>query len=133
MQAKEDKDFKILIVDENAQFKSAVAAGLKLLGFSTEFATGGFHLLHLLEQANDYALIIMHEDMKDMPAEESISLIRTTHKKAALPIIFISKIDNEENTCDMILNGANEYLVKSDSIQPIIDRAKKYLSLWKNN
>jgi DNA-binding response OmpR family regulator len=133
MQAKEEKDFKILIVDENLQFKTTVAASLRLLGFPIEFATGGFHLLHLLEQTSDHALIIMHEDMNDMPAEESILLIRATHKKSALPILFISKIDDEENTCDMILNGANEYLVKSDSIQPIVDRAKKYFTLWKNN
>jgi DNA-binding response OmpR family regulator len=133
MQAYEEKYFKILIVDENVQFRNTLASRLRLQGFNVEFATGGFHLLHILEKHRDCSLVIMHEDMLDMSAVEIISLVRTTKNKTDLPILFISHDHKEEEICEMILSGANEYIVKSENFQPIVDRAKKYFTLLKNS
>lgn len=132
MEAYEEKHFKILIVDENIQFRNTLATRLRLQGFNVEFATGGFHLLHVLEK-HDYCLVIMHEGMLDMSAEEIISLVRTTKNKTDLPILFISQNSNEEEICDMIFSGANEYIVKTANFQPIVERAKKYFTLLKNS
>lgn len=133
MHAYEEKYFKIIIVDENIQFRNTLASKLRLLGFSVEFASGGFHLLHVLEKNWDFNLIILHENMSDMSAEEMVSLVRTNKDKGELPILFISKNSNEEEICDMIFNGANEYIVKSSNFQPIVDRAQKYFTLLKNS
>jgi DNA-binding response OmpR family regulator len=133
MQAYEEKYFKIIIVDENVQYRNTLASRLRLQGFSVEFASGGFHLLHVLEKHWDFNLIILHENMSDMGAEEMISLVRNTKNKVELPILFISEVDSEEEICEMIFNGANEYVVKNQNIQPIVDRAKKYFTLLKNS
>ena len=125
MTALEEKHFKILIVDENVQFRNNLASRLRIQGFTVEFATGGFHLFHLLERFRDWNLIIFHEDMLDMPAEEMILLIRNSKDKNELPILFISKNNNEKEICDMIFNGANEYVIKSANFQPIVERAQK--------
>lgn len=129
----EEKDFKILIVDENVTFRNTLASRLRLVGYNVEFATGGFHLLHVLERNRDYGLLIFHEHMLDMPAEEMISLVRTQKNKSDLPILFISENSSEAEICDMVLTGANEYIVKTANFKPIIDRAQKYFTLLKNS
>lgn len=133
MHALEEKYFKILMVDENQTFRNNLASRLRIQGFNVEFANGGFHLLYLLERQRDFSLIILHEDMLDMPAEEIIGMIRINKNKAELPILFISSNDKNDDICDMILNGANEYIVKTANFQPIVDRASKYFTLLKNS
>ena len=133
MHAYEEKFFKIVIVDENVTFRNNLATRLRMQGFHVEFATGGFHLLNTLEKHWDFNLIILHENMQDMPAEEMISLVRIHRNKAELPILFISATSTEEEICEMVLNGANEYIVQPNNFQPIVDRAKKYFTLLKNS
>lgn len=133
MQAYEEKYFKIIIVAENIQFRNTLASRLRMLGFHVEFANGGFHLLHSLEKHWDFNLIIIHESMNDMPAEEMISLVRIHKNKTELPILFISAENNEEEVCEMVLNGANEYIVQPKTPQPIVERAQKYFTLLKNS
>ncbi len=129
----EEKKFKILIADENIHFRDTLASRLRLQGFTVEFSEGGFHLLHQIEKISDICLIIMHENMHDMPAKEIISLIRTNKPKSALPIVFVSKSSNEEDIREVILTGANEYMVKNPNFQPIVERAQKYFNLLKNS
>jgi DNA-binding response OmpR family regulator len=133
MHAIEEKFFKIVIVDENVQFRNTLASKLRIEGFHVEFASGGFHLLHVLEKHWDYNLIILHEDMVDMSAEEMVTHVRSHTTKVQLPILFISSKSSEDEICEMIFNGANEYIVKSTNYQPIVDRAKKYFTLLKNS
>lgn len=133
MPSYEEKNFKIIIVDENIQFRNTLASRLRMMGFHVEFASGGFHLMHTLEKHWDFNLVIIHENMDDMPAEEMIQLVRIHKTKSELPILFISANSSEEEICEMVLNGANEYIVRPKNPQPIIDRAQKYFTLLKNS
>lgn len=127
-------NFKICIISENINFRNILAGKLRMENFEVEFADGGFHLLHLLEkQRNEFNLIICNEDMKDMPAYEIISMIRQGKSKSELPILFISKSSDEEEICDMIFNGANEFIVQTANYKPIIERAQKYSLLIHKN
>lgn len=126
--------FKICIMSENINFRNILASKLRLENFDVEFADGGFHMLHLLEKNRDtFNMIICNEDMKDMPAFETISMIRQTKSKTELPILFISKSGTEEEICDMIFNGANEYIIQTANYRPIIERAQKYSALIHKN
>lgn len=126
--------FKVLIVSENINFRNILAGKLRTQdNFDVEFATGGFHLLHLLERHKDFNLIICNEDMDDMPAHEIISMIRLHKTKTELPILFVSKNNDEEEICDFIFLGANDYIVQTSNYKPIIERAQKYLQQIKAN
>lgn len=126
--------FKVLIVSENINFRNILAGKLRMQeGFDVELADGGFHLLHLLERHRDINLVIFNEDMNDMSASEIISLIRLNKNKTELPILFISKNNNEEDICDLIFTGANDYIVQTANYMPIIERAQKYLQQMKLN
>lgn len=133
MQVYEEKNFKIIIADENIKSRDTLASKLRFLGFHVELATGGFHLIHMYEKFFDFNLIIMNEDMLDMSANEMIMLVRTKKNKIELPILYISRHSSEDEICEKILNGANEYIVKTTNFQPIIDRAVKYFTMTRKS
>ena len=126
--------FKICILSENINFRNILAGKLRMENFDVEFADGGFHLLNLLEhQKSTFNMIICNEDMTDMPSFEIISMIRQSKSKKELPILYISKTDSEEEICEMIFNGANEYIVQTANYKPIVERAQKYSVLFNKN
>jgi DNA-binding response OmpR family regulator len=129
----EINNFKIFVADENITFRNTMASTLRLQGFNVEFVDGGFHLIHLIERFDNCHLIIIHENMFDMSALEIISLIRTVKSKIELPILFISKNSDDQSTYDMILSGANEYVLKSANFTPIINRVHKYFKILENS
>lgn len=126
-------NFKIIISSETINFRNILAGKLRLEGFEVEFAVGGFHMMHILEKFTDCKMVIVNEDMHDMSAQEIIGLIRLIKSKQELPILFISKSNSEEEICDMIFAGANEYIVQSANFNPILERAHKYLQILKAN
>ena len=126
-------NFKILIASETINFRNILAGKLRLESFEVEFATGGFHMLHILEKFSDYKMVIINEDMHDMSAQEMIGLIRLAKSKQELPILFISKSNSEEDICELVFTGANEYIVQSPNFNPILERAHKYLQILKAN
>ena len=129
-----EKNFRVLIVSENLNFRNNLATKLRLENYAVELATGGFHLLHLLEQIDkDFSLIIINDNMHDMPGFEAISLIRQSKTKQELPILYVSRNDSEDEVCNMVFTGANEYIVQSTSFLPIIERAKKYFRQFQQN
>lgn len=132
MQIVDEKSFKILVATNNLNYRNTLGAKLRFEGFNVEFAEGGFHLLHLLERGSEYNLIIVHENQHDMPAYEVISLIRTQKTKTELPVIYISKTKNDEDVCEMVFVGANEFMQQSSNFAPLMERTRKYFTAVKN-
>jgi DNA-binding response OmpR family regulator len=124
----DEKNFKIVIASENINFRNILASKLRLEGFFVEFVSGGFHLLHALEVHKNTDMIILNEDMSDMPSHEIISMLRNMKSKSELPVVFISKNGNEDEICELILTGANEYIIQTANFQPIVERAHKYFN-----
>lgn len=126
-----ENDFKIMILSENVNYRNNLAAKLRIEGFSVEFASGGFHFLHLLERLrNGIDMVICHENMSDMPADEIVSISRLSRTKTEMPILYISKNNDEEAVCDMIMIGANDFILQSNNMLPVVERVRKhYLAL----
>lgn len=124
----DQKNFKIVIASENFNFRNILASKLRLEGFFVEFVSGGFHLLHTLETQKNTDMIILNENMSDMPSHEIISMLRNLKSKSELPVVFISKNGSEEDICELILTGANEYIIQTANFQPIVERAHKYFN-----
>lgn len=126
--------FKIIIATETITFRNNLASKLRLDNFEVEFAIGGFHLLHLLENSKEQLnMVIINEDMHDMSAQEMIGLVRLARSKSELPILFISKNSDEAEIREMVFTGANEYVVQTANFNPILERAHKYLHIFKVN
>ncbi len=120
--------FTILLASETPSYRNNLASSLRMQGYSVEVATGGFHLLHLIENSPDISLIIIHDDMFDMSGYEIVSLIRVSKSNKELPVIFISKDNNKEKFIKMLEVEANDYVVQTPIFQPVISTVKKYCS-----
>jgi DNA-binding response OmpR family regulator len=98
-------------------------------GFKVEIANSGFHALFLLESQESILkidLVILNENMHDMAAPEIASLIRVNKSKKVLPVIFISKfLKEDDEVCDMVDAGINDYVEQSTIMGPIIQVIKK--------
>ncbi len=127
-----DDNFKVLIASETINFRNILSAKLRLESFDVELATSGFHLLHLLEKFSNYRMLIINEDMHDMSAQEMIALVRLSKSKLELPILFISKSSDEKDIYNLVLTGANEYIVQTPNFNPILERTHKYFQLFKS-
>lgn len=91
-------------------------------------------MLHLMEHMKEQLnMIIIHEDMHDMSAQEMIGLVRLGKSKSELPILFISKNSDAAEIREMVFTGANEYVVQTTNFNPILERAHKYLQILKVN
>jgi DNA-binding response OmpR family regulator len=133
MQIVDEKSFKIFMTSENLNYRNNLGVKLRIDGFNIEYASGGFHLLHLIEEADHTNLVILHENMHDMSALEMILLIRSSKTKTELPILFISKEQKAEEIKEIITNGANDFIVQAPNYSPIVERIKKYFLHLKNS
>ncbi|MCP4912235.1 MAG: response regulator [Oligoflexia bacterium] len=135
--AKSLKDYKntILIADDNITRRNNTSSRLRLQGYETELATGGFHVIHLLEQAkkNDfrYRMLMIVQDMEDMAGKEILYLARDIEKKEAMPILFLSQTKDAEEVLNLMQAGANEYLAETDNFKSTLDKVKKLAPLRK--
>ena len=122
------KEPSVLLATQSLAYRNNLASTLRMQGYKVELAQGGFHLLYMLEnpQNFDIDLIIIHEDMDDMSAYELVSLIRANKSKTELPVVFISRHNNEEIISEMMSVDTNDFIVQSPAFSPVLAAAKKY-------
>lgn len=119
----------ILIIDDHTQRKTTLSSRLRMQGFTIDVATGGFHGIHLAEK-NRYNLVMIIDDMEDMPAFETLGLIRNRHDSATLPVIVLRsqgmELGAEEQ--DFLENEqVNEVLLWKDEFNSILRKIQRHL------
>lgn len=128
-----EQDFNIIIVDENTNYRNQLASRLRMMGFYVEFATGGFHLLNMLEKENKvYHLIIMHNNMHDMSAFEMTGLVRTFKAKTDLPLLYLSRSVAPDELKEMVQFGINDFFQKTHEQHKVVEKAQKFFHARKN-
>ena len=119
----------ILIIDDHAQRKTALSSRLRMQGFTIDVATGGFHGVHLAEK-NRYNLVMIIDDMEDMPAYETLGLIRHRHDSASLPVIIMrsegKELDKEEQSF-LEEEQVNEVVPWKDEFNSILRKIQRHL------
>lgn len=128
---KSKSNFNIVIVSENSNFRNVLSSKFRMENFDVEIATGGFHLLHLLEKEKSVNMIIFNGDMPDMSAFESISLIREAKSKIELPIVYVVKSITDPEVARLVASGVIDYQPQTTDFNPIIERAQKYFHQMK--
>lgn len=85
----------ILLADDNAGKRLALAAALECLGHNLYTADSGQEALRLILQ-RDYAVVLLDVLMPDMGGFEVAKLIRAREQSAHTPVIFITAYDGAE-------------------------------------
>ncbi len=102
---------RVLVVDDSAVLRSAIARMLEQMGHETTLAENGMEALAQVKaQAPD--LVLMDANMPVMDGYEAARRIRAFNPDDWVPIIFLSASEGDQDLQKGIEAGGDDYLVK---------------------
>jgi DNA-binding response OmpR family regulator len=114
----------VLVVDDDAELRSAVAECLEAQGFTTiEAATAGQGVEAADELYPD--LILLDLDLPDMDGREACRQMR--QRGVAAPIIMLTAASGDDDTVQGLEAGANDYVTKPYKFAVLLARIRAQL------
>ncbi|MDE2301298.1 MAG: response regulator transcription factor [Sphingomonadales bacterium] len=115
--------YSIALVDDDRNILTSVAIGLQAEGYATRvYADGEAALRALLDNPPDLAIC----DIK-MPRMDGHELLRRLREKSALPVIFLTSLDEEPDEALGLALGADDYITKPFSQRLLVARIRAIL------
>lgn len=115
------KQLPILLVEDDANLREALAETLKIAGYDVLIATDGGEALAMLEQAPVLAVVTDYQ-MQPMDGYELLKTIRA--RLPQLPVLIMTAHGTIQHAVQSILEGASDYLVKPFSAQTLIEKLR---------
>ena len=113
----------IALVDDDRNILTTVSIALQAEGFVTRlYSDGEAALKALLENPPDLAVF----DIK-MPKMDGMELLRRLRQNSALPVIFLTSKDDEQDEEAGLQLGADDYIAKPFSIRLLTARIRAIL------
>ncbi|MBD1378659.1 response regulator transcription factor [Metabacillus arenae] len=119
----ENKEMKILVVDDESRIRRLLRMYLERENFLIEEAENGDEALELALQ-NDYDLILL--DLM-MPGIDGIEVCKQLREKKTTPIIMLTAKGEETNRVQGFEVGTDDYIVKPFSPREVVLRVKALL------
>ncbi len=130
---KNNSDFKILVVDDEEEYREVIRMILESKGYYVEDAPSGEEALKILERKS-YNLVLTDLIMKGM---DGIKLIEEIKKEFSdIEVIIITGYGSVKNAVEAMKKGAFSYFVKSHDPEELlieIEKLKKIETLEKDN
>lgn len=115
---------KILLAEDEKSLSSAIAKGLKKMGYAVDQAYDGEEALEYLE-VNQYDLLIL--DL-NMPKVDGITVLnRLRRADAELKVLILSARSEIEDKVRGLDSGANDYLAKPFNFEELAARIRNLL------
>ncbi len=115
---------RLLIVDDEANIRSSLVRGLRLLGYFVEEAGSGHEALALLEHTTPDLMVL---DM-NMPGMDGVEVMRRTRQiQPEMSIIILTGYATLENAVASVKLAAADYLRKPASIREIANAVTRSL------
>ncbi|MFC1597563.1 response regulator [Planctomycetota bacterium] len=115
------QQLRILLVDDEVDFASALAERLALRGFQAQAATSGVDALRHVRES-DFSMLIL--DVK-MPGIDGLGLMAEVKRKHPhLPVILLTGHGSVEDAESGMKAGAFDYLMKPIDIDELIEKIK---------
>ncbi|WP_237487306.1 response regulator transcription factor [Parapontixanthobacter aurantiacus] len=119
---KEDQTV-IALVDDDRNILTTVSIALQAEGYMTRvYSDGETALKALLENPPDLAVF----DIK-MPRMDGLELLRALRAQSALPVIFLTSKDDEQDEEQGLEMGADDYIAKPFSLRLLLARIRAIL------
>jgi len=116
-------DTVIALVDDDRNILTTVSIALQAEGFVTRvYSDGETALKALLENPPDMAVF----DIK-MPKMDGMELLRRVREHTALPVIFLTSKDDEQDEEAGLELGADDYIAKPFSLRLLVARIRAIL------
>jgi len=114
---------QIVLVDDDRNILTSVSMALEAEGFSVRtYADSSEALKGLTDQPADLAVL----DIK-MPGLDGFELLKRLRQTSAIPVIFLTSKDGEEDEVQGLQLGADDYIKKPFSQKLLIERIRALL------
>jgi signal transduction histidine kinase/streptogramin lyase len=130
-QAKNDKTYTILIVDDEPINLQVVSNYLSLQEYSIIQASSGAEALAMIDDGLKPDAILLDVMMPSMTGYEVTRKLRETWGAIDLPILLLTAKNQIEDLVTGLEVGANDYLTKPISKQELIARLKTHIGISK--
>lgn len=119
----ESEDIVIALVDDDRNILTSVSIALQAEGYVTRvYSDGETALKALLENPPDLAVF----DIK-MPKMDGLELLQRVREHIALPVIFLTSKDDEQDEEQGLELGADDYIAKPFSLRLLTARIRAIL------
>lgn len=116
---------RILVVDDEQDICEILQYNLETEGYEVTTANSAEEALKLT--LTDYSLILLDVMMGEMSGFQFARMMKNNTLTAQIPIIFITALDNEDNTVKGLNIGADDYIAKPLSMKEVKARIKAVL------
>lgn len=116
---------KILVVDDEQDICEILQYNLENEGYEVDVANSAEEALQL--PLADYALILLDVMMGEMSGFQMTRWLKDVPDTAAIPIIFITALDDEDNMVKGLNIGGDDYIAKPLSMKEVKARVKAVL------
>ena len=120
-----EKSKRILVVDDEETLCEALKFNLEEEGFEVDTALSAEEALTL--DLSGYDLVILDIMMGEISGTRLAGIMKSRPETAAIPIIFCTARDSEDEMVKGLDLGADDYITKPYSIRNIIARVKAVL------
>ena len=120
-----NKKFKILWIDDEIDLLKSHFIFLKSRGYFIQPCSNGREGITVLEN-DKFDLVLLDENMPGLNGFETLSIIK--QKKPNLPVIMVSKNEEEKIIDDAIGSKVSDYLIKPVNPNQILHSLKKILN-----
>ncbi len=116
---------KILVVDDEQDICEILQYNLENEGYEVDTANSAEEALS--RPLAEYALVLLDVMMGEMSGFQLARRLKDTPETADTPIIFITALDDEDNTVKGLNIGADDYIAKPLSMKEVKARVKAVL------
>lgn len=112
---------KILIVEDEQKLAEAISRGLATKGYAADIVNDGKKALTRISlHRNDYDLVILDLMLPSMDGEAICKAVREAN--VTIPILVLTARNEVDNKVNVLLAGADDYLVKPFSFEELCAR-----------
>ncbi len=124
LETSDNKNMKILIVEDETKTGTYLKQGLSEAGFVTDLAANGIDGQHLALTEN-YDLIILDVMLPGLDGWSVLRTLRTAGKD--MPVLFLTARDQVDDRVKGLELGADDYLVKPFAFSELLARVRTLL------
>ena len=132
MNNKENKKFKILIVDDQQKNIQVLGSLLRQEDYIIGVATNGQQALDSLVESNDYDLVLLDINMPVMNGFEACIEIRKHLELSEIPILFLTAYVETDSIVKGFEVGGQDYITKPFNSKELLSRVKTHLEIKEN-
>jgi signal transduction histidine kinase/class 3 adenylate cyclase/CheY-like chemotaxis protein len=122
---------RVLIVDDETINLQVLANHLSAQNYTITQVQSGAEALALIEQGNDFDLVLLDVMMPRMSGYEVCRILRETYSPYDLPVLMLTAKDQVSDLVAGFDAGANDYLTKPFSRDELLTRLRNHIQLTK--